>query len=100
MPETVATTSTNIVERLRAAADKSENGEGEWFQLVHRCREAADYIESKTKPLVGGGLLEDLLLSCQTMQETMKRQADIIDLQRQRITAIEERLDAEDDIGS
>lgn len=98
--KTMATTSTDIVERLRAAADKSENGEGEWFQLVHRCREAADFIESKTKPLVGGGLLEDLLLACQTMQETMKRERDIIDLLRQRVTALEERLDGEPDIGS
>lgn len=94
-----ANTSTDIVERLRAAADKSENGEGEWFQLVHRCREAADFIEAKTKPLVGGGLLEDLIVSCQTMQETMKRERDIIDLLRQRVNDLESRLDAVDGNG-
>ena len=92
--KTMATTSTDIVERLRAAADKSEDGGGEWGQLVHRCREAADFIESKTKPLVGGGLLEDLIVSCQTMQETMKRERDIIDLLRRRVNDLEDRLDA------
>jgi hypothetical protein len=33
------------VERLRRAADTSAGGGGEWYQLVHRCREAADEIE-------------------------------------------------------
>jgi len=37
--------SSDIVERLRRAADKSALGGGEWYQLVHRCREAADEIE-------------------------------------------------------
>ena len=36
---------TQLVERLRAAADRSANGGGEWYQLIHRCREAADEIE-------------------------------------------------------
>ena len=35
----------DIVERLRRAADTSASGGGEWYQLVHRCREAADEIE-------------------------------------------------------
>jgi uncharacterized small protein (DUF1192 family) len=35
----------DIVERLRRAADTSAGGGGEWYQLVHRCREAADEIE-------------------------------------------------------
>ena len=35
----------DLVVRLRAAADKSANGGGEWYQLIHRCREAADHIE-------------------------------------------------------
>lgn len=35
----------NLVTRLRDAADLSANGGGNWFQLVHRCREAADEIE-------------------------------------------------------
>jgi len=34
-----------LAERLRIAADKSANGGGEWYQLIHRCREAADEIE-------------------------------------------------------
>jgi hypothetical protein len=37
--------SRDIVERLRRAADTSASGGGEWYQLVHRCREAADEIE-------------------------------------------------------
>ena len=35
-----------LITRLRAAADKSENGGGEWYQLIHRCREAADALEA------------------------------------------------------
>jgi tRNA(Arg) A34 adenosine deaminase TadA len=35
----------DIVERLRRAADTSAGGGGSWYQLVHRCREAADEIE-------------------------------------------------------
>ena len=35
----------DIVERLRRAADTSADGGGSWYQLVHRCREAADEIE-------------------------------------------------------
>ncbi len=34
-----------LTERLRAAALLSETGGGEWYQLIHRCREAADRIE-------------------------------------------------------
>jgi predicted RNase H-like nuclease (RuvC/YqgF family) len=30
---------------LRRAADTSAGGGGSWYQLVHRCREAADEIE-------------------------------------------------------
>lgn len=37
----------DIVERLRRAADTSSGGGGEWYQLVHRCREAADAIEAR-----------------------------------------------------
>jgi hypothetical protein len=36
---------TDLVGRLRRAADVSTSGGGEWHQLAHRCREAADYIE-------------------------------------------------------
>ena len=36
----------DLTARLRDAADKSANGGGEWFQLVHRCREAADRIDA------------------------------------------------------
>lgn len=36
--------SDDLVERLRRAADTSESGGGEWYQLIHRCREAADRI--------------------------------------------------------
>lgn len=35
----------SMPDRLRAAADKSANEGREWYQLVHRCREAADEIE-------------------------------------------------------
>ena len=42
----------DLVVRLRAAADRSANGDGEWLQLVHRCREAADHIE-KLRGIIG-----------------------------------------------
>ena len=42
----------DLVVRLRAAADKSANGGGEWYQLIHRCREAADHIE-KLRGIIG-----------------------------------------------
>ena len=35
----------DIVERLRQSADTSSGGGGDWYQLVYRCREAADEIE-------------------------------------------------------
>lgn len=42
-----STAAPDLTARLRAAADKSANGGGEWFQLVHRCREAADLIDAQ-----------------------------------------------------
>ena len=38
-------TTDDLTERLRAAALLSETGGGEWYQLIHRCREAADRID-------------------------------------------------------
>lgn len=45
----------SIVERLRAAALLSESGGGQWFQLIHRCREAADEIERLQEALTLSG---------------------------------------------
>ena len=47
-----ATTPTDVgelVERLRQAAETSASGRGEWYQLVHRCREAATALERVTR---------------------------------------------------
>lgn len=36
----------DLTARLRAAASLSANGGGNWYQLVHRCNEAADALDS------------------------------------------------------
>jgi len=41
-PDTAA-----LVERLRHAADTSDAGKGEWYQLIYRCREGADALEAQ-----------------------------------------------------
>jgi len=38
---------TTLVARLRRAADTSEAGKGDWYQLIDRCREGADALEAQ-----------------------------------------------------
>lgn len=47
----MTTTQDDLVRRLRKAADTAASGGGEWYQLIHRCREAADRISSLTREI-------------------------------------------------
>jgi hypothetical protein len=74
--------SADIVERLRRAADTSAGGGGEWYQLVHRCREAADEIErlraaverlhSALTPLSVYGMVDDMQELCDAFNEARR----------------------------